>query len=166
MMKLKNLILQFPVENKNMAILKKSDILNGIRKVEACKIESMDGYMYLRPLSQAEINQVDEIEAKAMGVFETNEKAQRGRRQKPKSMVESRGKIYLDKQQKAAAQAQTKAIYLSLKNEKNTGNEEWSETDVEQMPHQVFVEVFSHVKKISGVDEDTEEDVNNFPKNK
>lgn len=77
-----------------MVVVKKSDILKGVKKIEKVKIEALDGdEMYLRPLSQAEINEVDEIEAKAMGIFETNETAQRGRRQKPKSVVESRGKI-------------------------------------------------------------------------
>ena len=78
-----------------MVVVKKSDILKGVKKIEKVKIDALSGdEMYLRPLSQAEINEVDEIEAKAMGIFETNETAHRGRRQKPKSVVESKGKIF------------------------------------------------------------------------
>lgn len=145
-----------------MVVVKKSDILNGIKKIEKVKLEALNGgEMYLRPLSQAEINEVDEIEAKAMGIFETNETAQRGRRQKPKSVVESRGKINLELQQKAQHQAKTKAIFLSLDNEKNVGEEAWSETEIEQMPHKLFEELFEKVREISGI-ELHEDDVDTF----
>lgn len=145
-----------------MAVVKKSDILNGIRKIEKVKLEALDGdEMYLRPLSQAEINEVDEIEAKAMGTFETNETAQRGRRQKPKSVVESRGKINLELQQKAQHQAKTRAIYLSLDNDRNVGEEAWSETDIEQMPHRLFEELFVNVRRLSGI-EVSDDDVDTF----
>ena len=145
-----------------MVVVKKSDILSGIKKIEKVKLDALDGgEMYLRPLSQAEINEVDEIEAKAMGIFETNETAHRGRRQKPKSVVESRGKINLDLQQKAQHQAKTKAIYMSLDNEKNVGEEAWTETDIGQMPHRLFEELFVNVRRISGIEID-EEDVDNF----
>ena len=126
------------------------------------KIDALDGdEMYLRPLSQAEINEVDEIEAKAMGIFETNETAHRGRRQKPKSVVESKGKINLELQQKAQHQAKTKAIFMSLDNEKNVGEEAWSETEIEQMPHKLFEELFSHVRRLSGI-ELSEDEVDTF----
>ena len=51
----------------------------------------------------------------------SDETAHRGRRQKPKSVVESKGKINLELQQKAQHQAKTKAIFMSLDNEKNVG---------------------------------------------
>ena len=41
-----------------MVVVKKSDILKGIKKIEKVKLEALDGgEMYLRPLSQAEINE-------------------------------------------------------------------------------------------------------------
>ena len=145
-----------------MVAVKKSDILKGVKKIEKVKIDALSGdEMYLRPLSQAEINEVDEIEAKAMGIFETNETAHRGRRQKPKSVVESKGKINLELQQKAQHQAKTKAIFMSLDNEKNVGEEAWSETEIEQMPHKLFEELFSHVRRLSGI-ELSEDEVDTF----
>ena len=40
-----------------MVVVKKSDILKGVKKIEKVKIDALSGdEMYLRPLSQAEIN--------------------------------------------------------------------------------------------------------------
>ena len=64
-------------------------------------------------------------------------------------------------QQKAQHQAKTKAIFLSLDNEKNVGEEAWSETEIEQMPHKLFEELFNHVKRLSGIELD-EDDVDTF----
>ena len=73
-----------------MVVVKKSDILKGVKKIEKVKIDALSGdEMYLRPLSQAEINEVDEIEAKAMGIFETNEKEE-GRSQRALSKAKER----------------------------------------------------------------------------
>ena len=74
-----------------MVVVKKSDILKGVKKIEKVKIDALDGdEMYLRPLSQAEINEVDEIEAKAMGIFETNVRDQRDCPQRKKAEAKER----------------------------------------------------------------------------
>ena len=58
--------------------LKKSDILQGINDPKEIRIESLDGTLWLRPLSSSELDEIDKIEAKGMESYETNSKS-RGR---------------------------------------------------------------------------------------
>ena len=151
----------FSLENK-YAIWQEIEVLACEAHAEMGKIGiTREEAQWIRDHAAFNKEEVDEIEAKAMGIFETNETAHRGRRQKPKSVVESKGKINLELQQKAQHQAKTKAIFMSLDNEKNVGEEAWSETEIEQMPHKLFEELFSHVRRLSGI-ELSEDEVDTF----
>lgn len=145
-----------------MALLKKTDILEGINKAEKYEIKSLNGELYLRPLSQAEWNSIDEIEAKAIGTFETHEKARRGKRQTP-SQIESKGTIQVAKTTLANQEARTKAVYLSLN---NSQNEEWSEDEANQLSRKAFNEIYEKVQEISGITENIEDEVEDFPSDK
>lgn len=148
-----------------MAILKKSDILKGIENVEKVTVEELGGEIYLRPLSQAEVNDVGEIEAAAMGTFETNEKSRRTKRQKNTSSdVSSTGKVNLAKTTKANNAAKVRTVALSLNNSKYP--EGWDEEEVAQIPAKSFKIMYEKVREISGMDdEDLDDEVEDFPEN-
>ena len=60
-----------------MALLNKQKILSGVNEPEKVEIKALNGELWLRPLSGFELSEVEDIEAKAIGDFETNEKSQR-----------------------------------------------------------------------------------------
>lgn len=148
-----------------MVILTKDAILKGIDKVEKCEIKSLGGEIYLRPLSQGEWAELEDIEARAIGVFETNESAKRkGKRQLPGTMSSS-GKISLEKTSKAKREAQTLAIKYSLNNDKN--QDKWTEKEISKLPKKAFEEIYDAIEWISGVEgESLEEEIDDFPENK
>lgn len=133
-----------------MVVLTKSSILQGIKQIQKINIKTLDGELYLRPLSSAEVNEVLNIEAEGYGNFEANA---RGRR------TDASGKMNLKRMNEASANAQYTAIFKSINNEKN---EEWSEDDVKDLPKDVVEELYDHIMRISGA-EVTESDVANFP---
>ena len=55
-----------------MAILNKSDILLGIDSPRKVKIETLNGEIWLRPLSSAEVNEILNIEAEGLGTFQAS----------------------------------------------------------------------------------------------
>lgn len=133
-----------------MVVLTKSSILQGIKQIQKINIKTLDGELYLRPLSSAEVNEVLNIEAEGYGNFEANA---RGRR------TDASGKMNLKRMNEASANAQYTAIFKSINNEKN---EEWSEDDVKDLPKDVVEELYDHIMRISGA-EVSESDVANFP---
>ena len=50
-----------------MARLTKEALLNGINNHKTIKLNSTEGEVVLRPLSQAEVGEYDNIQARAMG---------------------------------------------------------------------------------------------------
>lgn len=141
-------------------ILSKDAILAGAKKVEKVKIEALGGEIYLRPLTAGELHEIEAIEAKAMGTFETNEKSQRGRRQTTQSNVESKGKINLAKATQASAEANIRKLELSMNNDKC--EDVWSKEDIESLESAAFNEILEKVNDLSGIDI-SKEDVENFP---
>ena len=101
-------------------IIRISDIIDGTNKEEKYMIESLEGEVWLRPLSQKEINEISEIEAAAIGTFETNEKSNNrsARSRNIKSQLESKGKLSVLKTTQAQNQAKIKAVAYSLNNSK------------------------------------------------
>ena len=57
-----------------MGLLRKEDILSGINHIQKVEIESLNGEIYLKPLSESQLNQLELIEAKAMGIYESTQK--------------------------------------------------------------------------------------------
>ena len=141
-----------------MVRLTKDALLSGISNIVTLELKSMDGSVALRPLSQAEVGKYNNIQARAMGTFETNERARRGMRNT--SDVTSTGKINFAKTSEAEYDAQRYAVSKSM----TCKGEEYSEEEVGQFTGAVFEEIFEKVKEISGIeDENIEEAVDQFP---
>ncbi len=141
-----------------MARLTKDALLNGISNIVSLELTNMDGSVALRPLSQAEVGEYNNIQARAMGTFDTNERARRGMRNS--SDVTSSGKINFAKTSEAQYDAQRYAVAKSM----TCKGEEYTEEEVGQFTGAVFDEIFEKVKEISGIeDENIEEAVDQFP---
>ena len=146
-----------------MALLKKQDILSGVDTPEKVEIKTLNGELWLRPLSSFELSEVEEIEAKAIGEMETNETAQRAGRTIGRSETVSRGKINLARANKASMNARVTMVHMSLDNPKNS-DDPWSEDDIRQLKRDAFNEIVDHVRRLSGA-EITTADIESFPEN-
>lgn len=146
-----------------MALLKKDDILSGVDTPEKVEIKTLGGELWLRPLSSFELSKVEEIEAKAIGEMETNEKAQRQGKRLGKSETLSKGKINLARANKASMEAKVTMVQMSLDNPKNS-DDPWSEDDIKQLRRDAFDELVDHVRRLSGAEISTA-DVESFPEN-
>lgn len=145
-------------------VVTKEQVLKSVDKPELIFIKALDDEIPLRPLSKTELMQVEKIETKAYGVFETNETAHRkGVRQTKslKSELQTKGKVDLAKQSEASFKGKVAAIHLSINND-HPDAEKWDKSEIERMPGKVFDEIFEQVQILSGVDI-TEEDVDDFP---
>lgn len=135
-------------------VLRKEDILGGINNIQKVTIESLGGELWLRPLSEAELSQIDLIEAKAMGVYESS---QRGTGE-----AFNKGKINLAKATEATEEARLAKISLSINNEKNP--DKWSEEEIGSLSRDAVEELISKIDEISGV-KTAARDVDKFPEN-
>jgi len=142
-----------------MAILKKSDILQGIKKVERVHIESLGGEMWLRPLSSAELDEINYIEAEGMGNFEQNNRAKS--RNLENSKLTQTNKFNVLKLTKATDKAKYEMIYKSLDNPKNE-DDPWTLEEIKSLGQKSIDEIHKEVQKLSGLDI-TESDVKQFP---
>jgi hypothetical protein len=150
-------------------IIRISDIVDGTSKEEKYMIKSLNGEVWLRPLSQAEINEISEIEAAAIGTFETNEKSNnsRNRAKNIRSQLESKGKLSVLKTTQAQNQAKIKAVAYSLDNSKYAEEKELiNEEELLKAPSNVIEEIYEKVQEISGLNNtELESDVEEFPQN-
>ena len=136
-----------------MTILTKSSILQGINTPKKIKIESLNGELWLRPLSSAEVDEILHIEAEGYGTF--NASNNRGQ-----TMADA--KMNLAKMQAKQAEAKYIAIHKSINNDKN--NDDWELDEIKQFPHDAVQEIYDQVMELSGA-EVTVVDVKNFPEN-
>ena len=134
-----------------MSILSKSEILQGIDNPQKIKITALNGEIWLRPLSSAEINEVQHIEAQGYGTFNTTNR---------QNTTTTDGKMNLAKMQEKTAEAKYIAIHKSINNPKN--NDDWSIDEIKQFKTDAINEIYDHVMNLSGV-EITEADVKQFP---
>ena len=134
-----------------MTILTKSSILQGINTPKKIKIESLNGELWLRPLSSAEVDEILHIEAEGYGTF--NASNNRGQ-----TMADA--KMNLAKMQAKQAEAKYIAIHKSINNDKNS--DEWAIEELKQFPHDAIQEIYDQVMELSGA-EVTAADVKNFP---
>ena len=134
-----------------MSILTKADILQGIDTPKKIRIESLNGEIWLRPLSSAEVNEIMNIEAQGFGTF--NASNNRGQ-----TMTD--GKMNLAKMQEKQAEAKYTAIHKSINNDKTS--DEWTLEELKQFPKNAIDEVYNEVMTLSGVDV-TEADMKQFP---
>lgn len=146
-------------------VIRKEQILQGINDPQLVYIEALGDEIPLRPLSKKEINEVDKIEAKAYGEFQTNETANRNGMRQVKggldSEISTKGIVNLEKITSATFEGKTHALYLSMNNG-HPEADQWSKKDIQQLPNRAFEEIFVHIQKISGIEVEGEE-IDNFP---
>lgn len=135
-------------------VLTKKDIISGINNIQRVTIESLGGEIYLQPLSEAQLSDLDLIEAKAMGVYESSQKGRQD--------AINKGKINLAKATEASAEARIAKISLSINNEKN--QDTWTDEEIGLLPRNVIEELITKINEISGVNT-TKREVENFPEN-
>ena len=136
-----------------MSILSKSEILQGIDNPQKIQIEALNGELWLRPLSSAEVNEVQNIEAQGYGTFNATNR---------QNQTTTDGKMNLAKMQEKTAEAKYIAIHKSINNPKNKDN--WEIDEIKQFKSDAINEIYDHIMKLSGV-EITEADVKQFPEN-
>lgn len=145
-----------------MAILKKSDILQGIDKPRKINIETLGGELWLRPLSSSEITEIVNIEAEGYGKWESTT-SQKGRRfEKGESLT--KGSMDLAKLNSAEARSKHECIYKSLDNPKNE-EDPWELEDIRRLHQNIVNEIYDKVMDISGANT-TEKEIQNFPEDK
>lgn len=140
-----------------MALLKKSDILKGINDPEKITINALDGELWLRPLSNSELDEIDKIESKGMESYKTTSKS-RGRVQ---GETVANGEINVYKATVNSAKARTRKIEMSLDNPKNQ-DDPWTEDDINQLKRDAIEELIEKIDALSGVGV-TEGDIDKFP---
>ena len=118
-----------------MALLKKSDILKGINDPEKITINALDGELWLRPLSNSELDEIDKIESKGMESYKTTSK--------------SRGKV------------QGETVANGEINPKNQ-DDPWTEEDINQLKRDAIEELIEKIDALSGVGV-TKGDIDKFP---
>lgn len=131
-----------------MPILTKEALLKGSKNIQKIELTTIDGSVYMKPLTQAEVTHYNSITAKAMGVIET------GRRL-------NNVKVNVEKSTKATHEAQCYALSVSL----SCKEQDYSEDEVAQLDGALFRELFQHCSEISGLDVNVEEDVEQFLEN-
>lgn len=136
-----------------MSILSKSEILQGIDNPQKIQITALNGELWLRPLSSAEVNEVQNIEAQGYGTFNATNR---------QNQTTTDGKMNLAKMQEKTAEAKYIAIHKSINNPKNKDN--WEIDEIKQFKSDAINEIYDHIMKLSGV-EITEADVKQFPEN-
>lgn len=134
-----------------MAILTKADILNGIKNPQKIEIKALNGELWLRPLSSAEVNEVTNIEAEGYGTFNAKQS-------RKETLADA--KMSLPVMQKATAKAKYTAIEKSLDNPKNP--DKFTYEDVKNFKIDAIDEIYDHVMDLSGANT-TETDVKKFP---
>ena len=136
-----------------MSILSKSEILQGIDNPQKIQITALNGELWLRPLSSAEVNEVQNIEAQGYGTFNATNR---------QNQTTTDGKMNLAKMQEKTAEAKYIAIHKSINNPKN--KDTWEIDEIKQFKSDAINEIYDHIMKLSGV-EITEADVKQFPEN-
>ena len=135
-----------------MAILTKNQILQGINQITQIRIEALDGELWLRPLSSAEVNEILNIEAQGYGTINANNNA--------RGQTQAEGKMNLAKMQEKQAEAKYTAIHKSINNDKSS--DEWSYEEIKDLPSNAIDEIYNKIMELSGADV-TERDVKQFP---
>jgi len=135
-------------------VLTKKEILDGTNNIQEVKIESLGDTVYLRPLSESELMEVDMVEAQGLGVFETTQQGKRD--------ALNKGKLNLAKATQASSEAKLKKIELSINNNKNPDS--WTVDEIGQLSRKTVDELILKIDEISGVNI-TNGDVDKFPEN-
>lgn len=143
-----------------MTVLKRADILKGVNKIEKVTIKALDGELFLRALSSAEIDEITDIEAKGFGEYETNNKTLSHRGKVKNEESNSKAKINVSKVNKKSNEAVYTMIHKSLSN-KEYENDPFTYDDITKLSKDAINELKDKIREISGWTT-TDEDVENF----
>lgn len=147
-----------------MALLKKADILKGVNKIEKVTIKALDGELFLRALSAAEIDEITDIEAKGFGQYQTNNKTISHRGKVKNEESNSTANVDVSKINKKSNEAVYTMIHKSLTN-KEYKDDPYTYEEVTSFSKNAINELKEKVREISGWDT-TDEDVENFPEDR
>ena len=132
-------------------VLTKSDILQGIKNPKKVRIDNLNGEIWLRPLSSAEVDEILNIEAQGYGTF--NAKTVQGK-------ANADAKMNLAKMQEKQAEAKYIAIHKSINNDNNKDG--WELHEIKQLPADAITEMYDKIMDLSGASVTTK-DVESFP---
>jgi len=155
-----------------MTLIKKEDILKGIKDAELVYIKPLKGEVPLRPLSRKEWGIIEKIQVEALGTFETTEQTVRGRRQqtvsRDGSQINTKGIIDLVKQTDAELKGKTEALFLSMNNN-HSECEQWTREDIQEFKRNAFDEIYRQIEILSGIEPENKRSlkskIDSFPEN-
>lgn len=142
-----------------MSTLTKSQILQGIKVPKSITINALNGELWLRPLSSAELDEASYIEAKGLGNVEQNTRSKSTNI--TTANVNQNNKLNVEKVTRAQDEAKYLLIFKSLDNSKNEADP-WTLEEIKELPIDATDEILREVRKLSGVDV-TKGDVQKFP---
>lgn len=147
-------------------VLRKEDILRGIKEPKLVNIKTLGGELPLRPLSKKEWADLASIEAEEIGVLETEtrqEEPRKGFRSKKSDNSVTISRMDMKTQVIGDFKSKTEAIFLSINNSYQ-GCEEWSREEIQGLAGAAFDELFEAVENLSGVNnEGLQKEVDDFP---
>ena len=79
--------------------------------------------------------------------------------------MEAQATINVKETGKADAKAKIEAVFLSLDNDYYSKEEKFTREDIKNMGRGVFNEIYDQVRIISGLEDNIEADVKDFPEN-
>ena len=143
-------------------MLTKDELLNGAKQTIEFTPEGLDNSLYLRPLTIGELNELEQMKAKALGTYVANETSTSKGKERVKGKLNAEARLNVEKTTIAEDNANVKAVMYSIDNESN--DFKLNEQEVKSLDSKVFVSILEKVKEIShwDTDEDIEEDVDDF----
>ncbi len=143
-------------------MLTKDELLNGAKQTIEFTPEGLDNSLYLRPLTIGELNELEQMKAKALGTYVANETSTSKGKKRVKGKLNAEARLNVEKTTIAEDNANVKAVMYSIDNESN--DFKLNEQEVKSLDSKVFVSILEKVKEIShwDTDEDIEEDVDDF----
>ena len=121
----------------------------------------MNGELWLRPLTSAELDELNYIEAEGMGNFEQNSRSKSSNLSN--ANLTQTNKFNVLKLTKASDIAKYEKIRLSLDNEKYA-QDPWETEEIQQFSRPAINQLIEIIDEISGVNV-TEHDIKQFPEN-
>ena len=143
--------------------LTKSELLNGKNNIIEFQPEGFTDYLYLRPLTIGEVNELEEMKNKALGTYVANETAKHSSSRRVKGELKGQAKLNLEKTTIADNKANKLAVMWSLDNDRN--DFKLTEEEVIKLNPVVFESILQKVREIShwGLEDDSiESDVEDF----
>ena len=143
-------------------MLTKDELLNGAKQTIEFTPEGLDNSLYLRPLTIGELNELEQMKAKALGTYVANETSTSKGKERVKGKLNAEARLNVEKTTIAEDNANVKAVMYSIDNESN--DFKLNEQEVKSLDSKVFVSILEKVKEIShwDTDEDMDEDVDDF----